>query len=116
MAKGIKGKEIEILASTPDLTLPNLDTRHYRIIKLSNSLEVCLIHDPGTDKAAAAMDVGVGNYSDPEEIPGLAHCLEHALFMGTEKVGILFPYHFVNFRGEEGMILNCVANGLFVAW
>ena len=27
----------------------------------------------------------VGSYSDPEDIPGLAHFLEHMLFMGTEK-------------------------------
>ena len=27
----------------------------------------------------------VGYFSDPEEFPGLAHFLEHMLFMGTEK-------------------------------
>ena len=30
-------------------------------------------------------DVGVGHFSDPEEIPGLAHFCEHMLFLGTEK-------------------------------
>ncbi|KAI5283159.1 Insulinase (Peptidase M16), partial [Ascosphaera acerosa] len=36
-------------------------------------------------KASAAVDVNVGSFSDPEDLQGLAHCLEHALFMGTQK-------------------------------
>jgi len=35
--------------------------------------------------AAACIDVGVGSLSDPPELNGLAHFLEHMLFMGTEK-------------------------------
>ena len=29
--------------------------------------------DPKADKAAAAMDVGVGHLSDPDDLPGCAH-------------------------------------------
>jgi insulysin len=47
------------------LERPDLDEREYRIIKLDNGLQALLIHDEKTDKAAAAMDVGVGNLSDP---------------------------------------------------
>lgn len=39
----------------------------------------------GLRNAAAAMVVGVGSMSDPPECPGLAHFLEHLLFMGSEK-------------------------------
>jgi hypothetical protein len=46
---------------------------------------VLLISDPTTDKSAAALDVRVGHLSDPAELPGLAHFLEHMLFMGTKK-------------------------------
>lgn len=35
--------------------------------------------------AAAALCVQVGSFSDPEDVPGLAHFLEHMLFMGNEK-------------------------------
>lgn len=70
---------------TDNLQTPSLDDRSYRVIKLANELEVLLVHDPETDKASAAMDVNVGNFSDPEDMPGLAHSLEHMLFMGTKK-------------------------------
>lgn len=29
--------------------------------------------------------MGVGSYSDPSEIQGLAHFVEHMVFMGSEK-------------------------------
>lgn len=70
------------------LETPALDDRSYRIIRLSNDLEVLLVHDPDTDKASAAMDVNVGSFSDREDMPGTAHAVEHLLFMGTDKVGV----------------------------
>jgi hypothetical protein len=65
---------------------PALDIRSYRVIVLENRLEALLINDPETDKASAALDVNVGSFSDPKDMPGLAHAVEHMLFMGTEKV------------------------------
>ncbi|CAM9812921.1 unnamed protein product, partial [Sphacelaria rigidula] len=47
--------------------------------------QALLIHDPDTDKEAAAMDVRVGQTSDPPHLQGTAHFCEHMLFMGTEK-------------------------------
>jgi nardilysin len=38
-----------------------------------------------TKRAAAAMVVNIGSFSDPPEAEGLAHFLEHMLFMGSEK-------------------------------
>ncbi|XP_071799391.1 nardilysin-like [Asterias amurensis] len=35
--------------------------------------------------AAAALCVGIGSFSEPDDIPGLAHFLEHMVFMGSEK-------------------------------
>uniref|UniRef100_A0A8C4NUC0 Nardilysin n=1 Tax=Dicentrarchus labrax TaxID=13489 RepID=A0A8C4NUC0_DICLA len=37
------------------------------------------------DNAAAALCISVGSFSDPDDLPGLAHFLEHMVFMGSEK-------------------------------
>jgi hypothetical protein len=36
-------------------------------------------------QAALAMCVGVGSFSDPWSVQGVAHFLEHMVFMGSEK-------------------------------
>lgn len=36
-------------------------------------------------KAAAGLCIGTGSFHDPPEVPGLAHFLEHMVFMGSEK-------------------------------
>mmetsp|Transcript_28912 Transcript_28912/g.46802 ORF Transcript_28912/g.46802 Transcript_28912/m.46802 type:complete len:1017 (-) Transcript_28912:212-3262(-) len=61
------------------------DHREYRYLDLENQLKVLLISDETTEKASAALDVAVGHISDPQDLPGLAHFLEHMLFLGTEK-------------------------------
>ena len=63
---------------------PN-DSKAYRYVELDNRLRVLLISDPDADKAAASLDVHVGSASNPRERAGLAHFLEHMLFLGTDK-------------------------------
>ncbi len=82
-----------------DIQRPDLDDREYEIIRLENGLEVLLVSDSHTDKAAAALDVHIGNLCDPSDAQGLAHFLEHLLFMvwiqltqGTEKYPIENEY------------------------
>ncbi|XP_031430803.1 nardilysin b [Clupea harengus] len=36
-------------------------------------------------QSAAALCIAVGSFSDPDDLPGLAHFLEHMVFMGSEK-------------------------------
>jgi secreted Zn-dependent insulinase-like peptidase len=62
---------------------PN-DPNEYRIIELDNGLRAILVSDPHADKAAASMNVAVGSGDDPKDREGLAHFLEHMLFLGTE--------------------------------
>lgn len=71
---------------TDKLEAPALDDRSYRVIRLPNKLEALLVHDPKTDKASASVNVNVGSFSDADDMPGMAHAVEHLLFMGTEKV------------------------------
>ncbi|MFK7733539.1 MAG: insulinase family protein [Pseudomonadales bacterium] len=63
---------------------PN-DDRSYLSYVLHNGLRVLLVSDPDTVKAAASLDVDVGSGADPQSRQGLAHFLEHMLFLGTEK-------------------------------
>lgn len=65
-------------------TSPN-DKREYGVLELDNGLKVLLVSDPEADKAAAALNVHVGSMQNPDEQLGLAHYLEHMLFLGTEK-------------------------------
>lgn len=72
------------------ISKPETDNRTYQDIELPNKLQVLLISDPETDKAACALDIHVGSFSDT--IPGLAHFCEHLLFMGTEKYPVENEY------------------------
>jgi len=68
------------------------DDRVYRHITLSNGLEVALVSDPASEKSAACLATKVGSMSDPPEAPGLAHFLEHMLFLGTETYPVENAY------------------------
>lgn len=61
------------------------DNRQYRYLELENQLKVLLVSDPLAEKSAAALSVHVGANQNPPEREGLAHFLEHMLFLGTEK-------------------------------
>ena len=63
---------------------PN-DTRDYRYLELVNGLKVVLISDQKADKAAASLTAFRGSFHDPSERLGLAHFLEHMLFIGTKS-------------------------------
>ncbi|MDR8523351.1 insulinase family protein [Shewanella fidelis] len=65
-------------------TSPN-DHRQYRHLTLKNGLSVLLVADEHATQSAASMAVAVGHFDDPVERPGMAHFLEHMLFLGTEK-------------------------------
>jgi insulysin len=82
---------------------PN-DQRQYRRVTLPNNLDVLLISDPTTDKAAAALDLHVGSYQNPIERQGLAHFLEHMLFLGTKQYPD--PGAYQAFIKEHGGIHN----------
>ena len=63
----------------------SLDKRAYRSITLPNQLKCLLVSDSECDKAGCALAVQVGSHRNPPEFPGLAHFLEHMLFLGTRS-------------------------------
>ncbi|MEY8264163.1 MAG: insulinase family protein, partial [Bermanella sp.] len=68
------------------------DEKQYKYLQLSNQLRVLLISDPKADHGAASLDVNVGSLQDPQLRPGLAHFLEHMLFLGTESYPVAGDY------------------------
>ncbi|WP_323752330.1 insulinase family protein [Marinobacter sp.] len=73
-----------IHAETEPSKSPN-DPNSYRYLELNNGLRVILVSDATADKAAASLNVAVGSGNDPSDREGMAHFLEHMLFLGTEK-------------------------------
>jgi secreted Zn-dependent insulinase-like peptidase len=76
------------------------DQRSYRRLTLENQLDVLLISDPDADKAAVALDLFMGSYQNPEHTEGLAHFLEHMLFLGTQRYPLAGEYQ--TFISEHG--------------
>lgn len=82
MTQSFSVKLSEDDSGSQGIEISPLDTRQFRVLTLSNQLRVS---DPRSSMAAASMDVNVGYFSDPWDLPGLAHFCEHMLFLGTEK-------------------------------
>lgn len=76
------------------------DHRRYALIELANGLPVLAIQLPDTQQAAAAIAVRAGHFQDPQTTPGLAHFLEHMLFLGSDQYPEAESYSdFMSFAG-----------------
>lgn len=80
------------------------DDRQYSALQLENGIQVVLISDPSLENAAASLAVGVGSAQDPANQMGLAHYLEHMLFLGTEKYPE--PSGFMKYTQANGGMTN----------
>ena len=58
---------------------------HYLDLTLANGLRVSLRHAPRLKRCAAMLRVAAGSHDVPLAWPGLAHFLEHLLFLGTAR-------------------------------
>jgi len=89
--------ETEIIKS------PN-DTREYQVIRLANQLEVLLVSDPDLKNSAASLSVPIGSMHNPDQQLGLAHYLEHMLFLGSERYPSINEYS--KFMSQHGGYTN----------
>ena len=80
------------------------DTRSYRYITLNNTVKALLISDTKAEKSAAALNIRIGSNQNPKQRPGLAHFLEHMLFLGTEKYPTAGEYQ--KFISQHGGNVN----------
>eukprot|EP00873_Tetraselmis_striata_P005224 jgi/Tetstr1/425488/TSEL_015935.t1 len=76
-------QEIEEL--TDALRRPLCDKRHYRSLRLRNGVRALVVSDPEATFGACCANVQAGYFDDPDSLPGLAHFLEHAVHLGSEK-------------------------------
>ncbi len=72
-------------ATVDPLLNPEREAPQYHALVLANGMKVMLISDPRADRSGASISVWVGSLKDPPARPGLAHFLEHMLFLGTAK-------------------------------
>lgn len=68
----------------PRIKAPTDQAEFHRFV-LDNGLRVLVVSDPKFNKSSASLVVNVGQIDDPKDREGLAHFLEHMLFLGTEK-------------------------------
>ena len=83
---------------------PNYDNKNYKNLILENGMQVLIISDSNSLVSAASLSINIGYYYDPIDYPGLAHFLEHMIFMGTYK----YPdeNYFMNFLNNHGGLTN----------
>ncbi|ESP94900.1 insulinase family protein [Pseudoalteromonas luteoviolacea] len=70
------------------MKLSNNDNKQYKHITLDNGLRVLLITDSSCEKSAASLAINIGHFDDPVGRQGMAHFIEHMLFLGTEQYPI----------------------------
>jgi insulysin len=75
----------DTVPAVPPLKRLDNDQSEYRRFTLDNGIKVILLSDPKLNKSSASLAVGAGSLMDPRDRQGLAHFLEHMLFLGTEK-------------------------------
>jgi insulysin len=98
------GYQIVENKATLPLLNPALSERKVLKIRLDNGLEAQIVSDPGAKQSAAALSVESGSWNDPKEYPGMAHFLEHMLFMGTAAYPKEFEY--MQFIADNGGLVN----------
>lgn len=85
--------------STPVISSPN-DPYLYRYLVLKNKIKLLLVNDQKATQSAASVAINVGHFDDPIDRQGMAHFLEHMLFLGTEKFPTAGEFHdFINNHG-----------------
>lgn len=65
--------------------LPKNEKRIFENNILENGIKTIYVQDKLTDKTEISVCVNIGSLANPKEFQGLAHFLEHMLFLGSKK-------------------------------
>ena len=87
-----------------EIIKPPIDNREYKYLILDNKLQVVIINDKQTNISSVSLSVNIGYYNDQPDTPGLAHFLEHMIFMGSKK----YPNvdQFMGYLNKYGGVTN----------
>lgn len=106
----------EIIPDKTELPLLNPSFKDQKTLKirLSNKLQAVIVSDPDIKQSSATLTVMAGSWYDPVEHPGLAHFLEHMLFLGTKE----YPEEsaFNRFLSAHGGDSNAFTHGDFTSY
>ncbi|MGY4636165.1 coenzyme PQQ biosynthesis probable peptidase PqqF [Pseudomonas sp. TE24901] len=72
-------------SNVSEVPMPAPAHPHHLHLTLANGLRVSLRHAPRLKRCAAVLQVAAGSHDVPLAWPGLAHFLEHLLFLDTER-------------------------------
>jgi secreted Zn-dependent insulinase-like peptidase len=92
------------------MIISNNETRQFHPGELKNGIRYCAVQDTKLDRSHVVVSVNVGHLADPIEFQGLAHFLEHMLFLGSEK----YPKtdYFDSFTSRNGGMNNAYTSRL----
>lgn len=96
------------------LLTPSLKDQRTIKIRLSNGLQAVLVSDPHIQQSSATLTAMAGSWYDPDEHPGLAHFLEHMLFLGTKEYPEESEFH--RFLSAHGGDTNAFTHGDFTSY
>ena len=87
-----------------EIKIPRLEKRKFVGGTLDNNVKFININDKELDKSIVVVSVNIGSLHEPHEFQGLAHFLEHMLFLGSKK----YPGEdsFENFLNQNGGYSN----------
>lgn len=91
-----------------EITKSPSDYRKYSFLELENGFKFIVVSDPAINQNYCSITIGAGSFNDPEDLQGLAHLLEHTLFLGTEKYPT--PDLFKHAVSENGGYFNARTN------
>jgi len=84
LIESLQKKIKQYIKKSDNIYVPINDPLTYKLLELKNRMKILLIKDPDTNISSATMHVGVGHVDNPPDALGMAHYLEHMLFMGSD--------------------------------